>query len=103
MVTELNNETLKDFVGEGVVLVDIWATWCGPCKMIAPIVDQISEEYEGKVKVGKLEADKFKDVVTELGVRSIPTLVFYKDGEIVDKLVGMKQKEEIKAILDKNL
>jgi thioredoxin 1 len=99
-ITELNDNNYKDFTSEGVVLVDVWAPWCGPCKMISPIVDKVSSDYQGKAKVGKLEADSNRDLVSELGIRNIPTLLVYKDGEIVDKLVGSVQEEKITESLD---
>lgn len=99
-ITELNDNNYKEFVSEGLVLVDVWAPWCGPCKMISPIVDKVSADYFGKAKVGKLEADSNRDIVSELGIRNIPTLLVYKDGEIVDKLVGSVQEEKITESLD---
>lgn len=99
-ITELNNDNYKEFVKEGVVLVDIWATWCNPCRTISPIVDKVSADYQGKVKVGKLEADLNREIVSELGIRNIPTLLVYKDGEIVDRLVGAVQEEKITESLD---
>lgn len=99
-ITELNNDNYDEFVKEGVVLVDVWAPWCGPCKMISPIVDKVSSDYQGKAKVGKLEADSNRDLVSELGIRNIPTLLVYKNGEIVDKLVGSVQEEKITESLD---
>lgn len=99
-ITELNNDNYKEFVKEGVVLVDIWASWCGPCRTISPIVDKVSADYQGKAKVGKLEADQNREIVSELGIRNIPTLLVYKDGEIVDRLVGAVQEEKITESLD---
>lgn len=99
-ITELNNDNYKEFVKEGVVLVDIWATWCNPCRTISPIVDKVSTDYQGKAKVGKLEADLNREIVSELGIRNIPTLLVYKDGEIVDRLVGSVQEEKITESLD---
>jgi thioredoxin 1 len=103
MTTELTNENYSEFTKEGVVLVDVWASWCGPCKAIAPIVDQISEDFEGKATVGKLEADKHREIVSELGVRNIPTLLLYKDGEVVDKIVGMTDKEKLSTLINQNI
>ena len=77
------------------VLVDFWATWCGPCKMIAPIVDEIADEYEGQVKVGKLDADEHQDVLMRYGVMGIPTLILFKDGEPATRITGFRQKEQI--------
>lgn len=102
-VTELNTENTKDFTSDGVVLVDVWAPWCGPCKMISPIVDEISNEYQGKVKVGKLEADNNRDLVMEMGIRSIPTLIVYKDGVEVERSTGAVNKQKISEMLENHL
>lgn len=102
-VTELNTENTKDFTSDGLVLVDVWAPWCGPCKMISPIVDEISNEYQGKVKVGKLEADNNRDLVMEMGIRSIPTLIVYKDGVEVERSTGALNKQKISEMLENHL
>lgn len=80
------------------VLLDFWATWCGPCRMLSPIVDEIANEVEGKAKVGKINVDEQPDLAQQFGIMSIPTLVFMKNGEIVAKEVGVRSKQ---AILDK--
>ncbi len=81
----------------GVILVDFWATWCGPCKMIAPIVEQIANENEGKITVGKLDVDANGETATKYGVLSIPTLILFKDGQPVERLVGYQPKERLMA------
>lgn len=81
------------------VLVDFWATWCGPCKMISPIIDQIATEMAGTAKVGKVNVDEAQGLATRYNVRSIPTLVFIKNGEVVDTLVGATSKDNIMAHL----
>ena len=83
------------------VLVDFWAEWCGPCKMIAPILDELASEYDGKVKVGKVNIDEFQSIATEYGIRAIPTLLIFKDGEVAEQVVGMRSKRDLKANLDK--
>ena len=99
-ITELNGENYDEFVSNGLVLVDIWATWCGPCKMISPIVDEISSDYVDRIKVGKCDADANRDKVMELGVRNIPTIFFYKDGQIVDQTHGAVTKKKLTDIID---
>jgi thioredoxin 1 len=102
-ITELNGGNFHEFIKDGVVLVDILAEWCGPCKLIAPIVDELSIDYQGKVKIGKLDADLNKEIISELGVRNIPTILIFQNGEIVDKSVGMATKAKLSEILDKYL
>ncbi|MGE5682422.1 MAG: thioredoxin [Bacillota bacterium] len=76
------------------VIVDFWATWCGPCRMIAPIIEQLASEYEGKVKVGKLDVDDNQQTAIKYGVRSIPTVLFLKGGKVVDTIIGAVQKPQ---------
>lgn len=83
------------------VLVDFYADWCGPCKMMAPLVDQLAAEYEGKAVVGKLNIDDEEDIATTYRVMTIPTLAVFKGGKLVDKLIGVNPKEAVKAMLDK--
>ncbi|MEO8209760.1 MAG: thioredoxin [bacterium] len=85
------------------VLIDFWAVWCGPCKMIAPIVGELATEYEGKLKVGKLDIDNNQEVSIKYGIRSIPTLLIFKDGKIVDQIVGAVPKGSIVAKLEEHL
>lgn len=100
-VTELTDDNYNQFVEKGVVLVDIHAVWCGPCKVIGPIIDEISSDYKGKVSVGKLNADENKETITELGIRNIPTIFLYKDGEVVEKFVGAVPKSSITDSIEK--
>ena len=81
------------------VLIDIWAAWCGPCRMIAPIVDQLADEYDGTLKVGKLDADTNQEVLMKYGVMSIPTLLLFKGGEPVVRITGYQPKDRIKSQL----
>lgn len=102
-VTELNKDNYTKFTEEGYALVDIWATWCGPCKQIAPIVEQLSMDFVGKVSVGKLDATTNSDIISELGIRNIPTLLLYKNGEIVERNVGMTTKDKLTELIENHL
>ena len=82
------------------VLVDFFATWCGPCQQLAPVIEELATEYEGKVKIGKLDVDESPNVAGQFQVMSIPTLVFVKNGEVVDKMTGFQSKEVLKGKLD---
>ena len=103
LITELNNNNYQEVTNKGLVLVDIWADWCAPCKMVAPIVDELSIEYQGRVTVGKLDADTNKEILVPLSVRNIPTLLLYKNGEIVDKCVGAATKQKLSEMINKHL
>lgn len=94
------NENFASLVGSGVVLVDFWATWCGPCRALAPTVEAIASKYEGKAKVVKCNVDECNAPAGEYGIRNIPTLLFFKDGKVVDKLVGNVPESNITAKLD---
>lgn len=84
-------------------LVDFWAEWCAPCKMIAPTVEALAQEYAGKVRIGKLNIDENPSVPTKFGIRGIPTLMLFKGGEIVEQVVGVKSKADLKAAIDRAL
>jgi len=102
-ITELNEQNYKSFIENGLVLVDIKTDWCGPCKVIGPIVDQLSSEYVGKLSVGKLDADGARELISELGVRNITTILIYKDGEIVERNTGMITKVKIEELINNHL
>ncbi len=80
---------------EGLVLVDFFATWCGPCKMLAPVIDELADEYEGKVKIVKVDVDEAPDTAGKFGIQSIPTLGFFKGGELAEKKVGVASKDDL--------
>lgn len=88
---------------EGTVLVDYWADWCGPCKMIAPILDEIAEEYDGKLKVAKLNIDENPNTPPKYGIRGIPTLMLFKNGNVEATKVGAVSKSQLTAFIDSNL
>ncbi|HEX3078565.1 MAG TPA: thioredoxin [Lachnospiraceae bacterium] len=103
MVHELSNENFNKEVLEekGVILIDLYATWCGPCKALSPIIEKVADEYEGKVKVAKIDIDKHMEIAEKYGVRSIPTLLFFKDGEVVENLLGLQDKVKIEQVLNR--
>lgn len=93
-ITDDNFET-EVLKSDRPVLIDFWATWCGPCRMIAPIVEELANEYEGKVKIGKLDVDENQQTSIKFGVRSIPTLLLFKDGKIKDTIIGAVPKSHL--------
>ena len=90
---ELNGSNFADTIKEGVTLVDFWAPWCGPCRMIAPVIEELAEDFDGKANICKVNTDEQQELATKFAVRSIPTIVFMKDGEIVDQMIGAASKQ----------
>jgi len=83
------------------VLVDFWAEWCGPCKMLGPILDELAGEYEGRVRIGKVNIDELQELAAQYGIHSIPTLLLFRQGEVADQIVGLRSKRELKASFDR--
>ena len=104
-VLELTDENFEQEVLQAEVpaLVDFWAEWCMPCKMIAPIVEELADEYAGKLKVGKMDTDASRDTAMKFGISAIPTLLLFKGGEVARKFVGLQQKSDLKTALDEAL
>src|ERR1700755_1481942 len=104
-IVTLNKDNFQEQVLKSTtpVLVDFWAEWCGPCKMIAPILDELSDEYAGKITIGKVNIDDQQTLATEYGVRAIPTLLLFQNGEVAEQIVGLRSKRDLKSSFDKLL
>ncbi|MEG1574726.1 MAG: thioredoxin [Bacteroidales bacterium] len=104
MALKITDENYKDILTrDKLVLIDLWAEWCGPCRNIAPIIDELAAEYEGRAYIGKYNVDEEADLSTLHRVRSIPTLLFFKGEKLIDKIVGATTKNEIKSKIESNL
>ncbi|WP_054958182.1 thioredoxin [Paenibacillus dakarensis] len=102
-IVNVSDQTFTSEVeGQGTVVVDFWAPWCGPCKMLAPILDELSQELGDDVKIAKVNVDENPESASRFGVMSIPTLIFFKNGQPVDKVVGLNSKEALKGIIAKH-
>ena len=104
MALQITDANFEELVNSGKPMVlDFWAEWCGPCRMVGPIIDELATEYEGRVTIGKMDVDNNNDVVAQFGIRNIPTVLFFKDGKVVDKQVGAALKttfvSKIEALL----
>ncbi|MFN5910624.1 MAG: thioredoxin [Bacteroidota bacterium] len=102
MALEITDSNFEEVViqSDKPVVVDFWAAWCGPCRMVGPIIEEMANEYEGRAVVGKVDVDHNPGVSAKFGIRNIPTILFIKNGEVVDKMVGAAQKSQFTAKLD---
>lgn len=105
MAAQLTDSNFKETVLDSnkVALVDFWAEWCGPCKAIGPMIEELSKEYEGKAVVGKVDVDNNPETAMKYGIRNIPTLLFIKNGQVVDKILGAVPKSQLASTLNKHL
>ena len=104
MAQEINGQNFEALITSGQpVVVDFWATWCGPCQMVGPFIEELAHEYEGRVVVGKCDVDQDSDLPGQFNVRNIPTILFFKGGQLVKKLVGAQSKEVLKAAIEELL
>ena len=103
MALEITDSNFEETVlkSDKPVMVDFWAAWCGPCRMVGPIIDELSEEYEGKAIIGKVDIDSNQQYAAQFGVRNIPTVLVFKDGELVDRKVGVSSKNDYAKAIDK--
>ncbi|PAF44522.1 thioredoxin [Helicobacter sp. 11S02596-1] len=97
---ELNKENFDATTKDGVAVVDFWAPWCGPCRMLAPVIDELAEEYQGKVAICKVNTDEQDELSAKFGIRSIPTILFMKNGEVIDQIIGATSKQALKEKID---
>ena len=103
MALEITDSNFEETVlkSDKPVMVDFWAAWCGPCRMVGPIIDELSEEYEGKAIIGKVDIDSNQQYAAQFGVRNIPTVLVFKDGELLDRKVGVSSKNDYAQAIDK--
>ena len=100
----ITSTNFQDFLSEpGLLVIDFWAVWCGPCRILSPVVDELAAEYEGRATIAKCNVDDCDDIAAQFGIRNIPTLIFVKNGQVVDRTVGVVPKQDLKARIEANL
>lgn len=97
---ELTNQTFDAAIASGLTLIDFWATWCGPCRMQTPILEELSRELSGNKKIAKVNVDQERDLALKFGIQSIPTILVFQEGRLVDRFVGVRMKDELKQIIN---
>lgn len=102
-ITTITQENFKLEVLQSAqpFLVDFWAEWCGPCKMLSPILDELAQEYDGRIRIGKVNIDEHQELAAQYGIRSIPTLLLFQQGQVAEQLVGLRSKRDLKAAFDR--
>lgn len=103
MTVKVTDTSLASEVKKGITLVDFWAPWCGPCKMLGPVLEELEEEFTPNIKIAKLNIDENNEVASQLGIMSIPTMVLYQDGQPIEKIVGYQPKEVLKEYLSEKI
>ncbi|WP_044893045.1 thioredoxin [Bacillus alveayuensis] len=102
-ITNVTDQNFAQETSQGLVLADFWAPWCGPCKMIAPVLEELDQEMGDKVKIVKINVDENQETAGKFGIMSIPTLLVFKNGEVVDKVIGYQPKEALAGVLNKHM
>lgn len=103
-IIELSSDNFQDEIqNQGTILVDFWAEWCGPCRMVAPVLEELAEEMDGKVRIGKLNVDENQELSMQYQVQSIPTFVLFKDGEVADRMMGAMPKAAFEKFIERNV
>lgn len=99
-VLHLNNDNFQGTIGQGVTLVDFFATWCGPCKMIGPVIEKLAVQYEGQAKIAKVDVDEAGSLAVQFGIMSVPTLLIFKDGQLVQQISGAQSQAKLSKLID---